>query len=52
MYDQQYQKLSENQRKFCKHTFYYQVVHWCFESDGFEHEWMSVFVETQTVDVH
>ena len=50
MYDQQYQKLSENQQKFYKHTFHYQVVHGFFESDGLEHEWLRGFVKTQNVD--
>ena len=50
MYDQQYQKLSENQQKFHNHTFHYQVVPGFFWSDGLEHEWLSVFVKTQTVD--
>ena len=50
MYDQQYQKLSENQQNFCNHTFHYQVVHGFFQSDGLEYEWLIVFAEIQTVD--
>ena len=50
MYDQQYQKLSENQQKLCNHTFHYQVVHGLFQSDGLEHEWLRDFVKTQNVD--
>ena len=50
MHDQQYQKLSENQQKLRNHSVHFQAVHRFFQSDGLEHDWLSVFVEIQTVD--
>ena len=50
MYYQQYQNFSESQQKFWNDTFHYQIDHRFFQSDGLEHEWLSIFVKTQTWD--